>query len=83
MSVRWLGPMSLINPSIMPEGTLVLLGASDSKKGFKVIGAVFSPSQDSLVADILADGGIFFDGGGEYTPFENEVIHDNSSESSP
>ena len=70
MAVRWLGPMSLINPNIMPAGTLVLLGSSDSKTGFRVIGAVFSPSQETLVQDILADGGIIFDGGEEYTPFE-------------
>ncbi len=69
MAVRWAG---LNAPELTaPEGTLVLLGASDAKKGFRVIGAVFSHSQESLVKDIISDGGIFFEGGGTYDPFDN------------
>jgi len=69
MAVRWTG---FYAPEVIaPEGTLVLLGASDAKKGFRVVGAVFSSSQESLVKDIVDDGGIFFEGGGTYDPFDN------------
>lgn len=45
---------------------LVVLGIPDEKTGFKVIGAVLSPSQEMLVADMLQDGGINFAGGASY-----------------
>lgn len=84
MSVKWQGPLSLINPNMMPQGSsLVLLGARDNKEGFRVIGAVIAPSQESLVRDILEDGGINFQGGMSYEPFNIEGINESTRNTPP
>jgi len=63
MAIKWGGPLA----AYMPEAsTLVMLGTLDSKKQFRIIGAVFPQSQQELVKDLIEEGSIAFQDGTEY-----------------
>ena len=80
MATTWPGLAALLSDSVplIDNQTLVMLGIPDKKRNFRVVGAVFADSQETLIRDILHDGGIAFSGGDEYNPF-SEVINDSSS----